>query len=75
MDEFIEVAAPEGFDIGSWQLILYNGFYGRMYEEDALHPLVTFTKGDTINGVDFYYLPIKQQNCSAFSSWCGLENG
>ena len=75
MNEFIEVAAPEGLDIGSWQIILYNGFYGRVYEENAYHPLVNFEKGKTVNGVDFYYLPIKPQNCSSFSSWCGLENG
>ena len=75
VNEFIEVAAPAGFNINSWQLILYNGFYGTMYEEDALHPLVTFEKGDTVNGLDFYYLPLRPQNCSTTSSWCGLENG
>lgn len=75
VNEFIEVAAPEGLDISSWQLILYNGFYGRVYAEDAYHPLVTFEKGESVNGVDFYYLPFKPANCSSLSAWCGLQNG
>lgn len=75
VNEFVEVAAPADLDISTYQLVLYNGFYGYMYDEDAFHPLTTFEQGDTVNGVTFYSKMIRPQNCSELSSWCGLQNG
>jgi len=75
VNEFVEVAAPEDLDISTYQLILYNGFFGRMYEKDAIYPLTDFEVGDTVNGITFYQLPMAPQNCSSLSSWCGLESG
>lgn len=74
--EFIEVAAAEGTDISTYQLFLYNGFYGYLYEVDSQVPLSTFTKGRTANGVTYYYKYFPPQDCSSEPpAWCGIQNG
>jgi uncharacterized protein len=73
--EFIEVAAPADLDVSSFRIILYNGFAGYMYSENAMHPLSDFTVGETVNGVTFYTQFLPPANCSSASLWCGFENG
>lgn len=79
VNEFIEVAVPDALaneeDLQSYQIILYNGFYGRVYLDDAYHPLTTFTKGSSSNGVTFYSKLFAPANCTNESTWCGLQNG
>ncbi|CAB9513634.1 Endonuclease/Exonuclease/phosphatase family [Seminavis robusta] len=75
IDEFIEVAAPADLDISNHRIVLYNGFYGEMYAEDATHMLSDFTVGDTVNGVTFYTKFFRPADCAGGSRWCGLQNG
>lgn len=86
--EFVEIAAPEDLDVTPFSLTLYNGYYGRQYVLNPVHPLADFRVGSTVNGVTFYYKIFKPVDCSGrrggdnnnndtstTSSSCGLQNG
>ena len=75
--EFIEVAVPLGVDTNAsnFVVVLYDGFYSRMYKSNAFHPLSTFQQGNTTGGVTFYSKRFSRANCSEASTWCGLQNG
>ncbi|MBX3747706.1 MAG: PEP-CTERM sorting domain-containing protein [Verrucomicrobiae bacterium] len=51
--EFVEVVAPADFtDLAAVRLVLYNGGDGRTY--GTPHPLSTFDRGETVEGMTFY---------------------
>ena len=80
MQEFVEVAVPDALlladnNLEAYQILLYNVFYGRLYTEDAVHPLTTFTRGVSSNGVTLYSKVFPPANCTKESAWCGLQNG
>mgnify|MGYP005844438161 CR=1 FL=1 len=73
--EFVEIAAPANLDISNYTLTLYNGYYGRQYVHDPVHPLAEFNKGQTIGGITFYSKIFKPLNCSTGATACGIQNG
>jgi len=77
VNEFIEVAVPLTVDLNAsnFVVVLYDGFYSRLYKSDAFHPLSTFKQGNTTGGVTFYNKRFPRANCSEASTWCGLQNG
>ena len=68
-------ALVEDTYLRTFEVFLYNGFYGRLYLEDAQHNLQTFTKGASRNGVTFFSKTFRPADCSKGSAWCGLQNG
>jgi hypothetical protein len=73
--EFVEIAAPADLNITPYILTLYNGYYGREYVYDPVHPLAEFREGQTINGITFYSKIFKPLNCSTGATASGLQNG
>lgn len=75
INEFIEVAAPEGMDISDYIVVLYNGFWGYQYNgtfrSKPIQSLAEdFVIGDTINGITFYTTTFKSN-----ASFNAIENG
>ena len=75
VNEFIEVAAPSTLSVEGFQIVLYDGFYSKMYPSDANYSLADFQVGETRNGITFYSRRFKPMNCTTGSPWCGFQNG